>query len=144
MENTWSERELPVLNALVQQLDDAAGASFPELKDIIEDTELDISEITKAAIALDGSGYIELVKSGSEEAWFVKGVSKEARQAVGQWPAAEQLLDALVRRLTEAADQEADPEQQSRLRQAAITAGGAARGIFVEVLSSVVAKSMGA
>ncbi|PJN26493.1 hypothetical protein CG717_29255 [Streptomyces sp. CB02613] len=70
-------------------------------------------------------------------------VSKGARQAVGQWPTAEQVLDGLVQRLGEAADQESDPDQQSRLREAASTAGGVARNVFVDVLSSVIAKSMG-
>ncbi|MEJ8644529.1 hypothetical protein WKI68_30930 [Streptomyces sp. MS1.HAVA.3] len=145
MESTWGERDLPVLNALVQQLDDAGGASFPELWDITEETGLEVPEITKAAIALDSAGYIELSRTGgSTGAWFVKGVSKEARLAVGQWPTAEQLLDTLVQRLGEAAEQETDPEQRSRLREAAGTAGGAARSIFVDVLSSVIAKSMGA
>ncbi|MFF7530688.1 hypothetical protein ACFZB2_16550 [Streptomyces bobili] len=145
MESTWVERDLPVLNALVQQLDDAAGASFPELRDITEDTGLEISEITKAALALESAGYIDLSKTmGSAESWHVKAVSKEARQAVGQWPTAEQVLDRLVQRLGEAADQETDPEQQSRLREAANTAGGVARNVFVDVLSSVIAKSMGA
>ncbi|MER5763833.1 hypothetical protein [Streptomyces sp. NPDC002082] len=145
MESTWGERDLPVLNALVQHLDDAGGASFPELWDIVEETGLEVSEITKAALALDSAGYIELSRTGgSTGAWFVKRVSKEARLAVGQWPTAEQLLDTLVQRLGEAAEQETDPEQQSRLREAAGTAGGAARNIFVDVLSSVIAKSMGA
>ncbi|MEU3301145.1 hypothetical protein ABZ729_15150 [Streptomyces sp. NPDC006678] len=74
----------------------------------------------------------------------MKVVSKEARQAVGQWPSAEQLLDTLVRRLAEAADEEADPEQQSRLREAASTASGVARNVFIDVLSSVIARGMGA
>lgn len=144
MENTWVERDLPVLNALVQQLDDAAGASFPELRDLTDQTGLDISEITKAALALDSAGYIELSRSvGPTGSWYVKTVSKEARQAVGQWPTAEQLLDTLVQRLGEAADEESDPEQQSRLREAASTASGVARNVFVDVLSSVIAKSMG-
>ncbi|WP_151478115.1 hypothetical protein [Streptomyces albicerus] len=145
MESTWVERDLPVLNALVQQLDDAAGASFPELRDVTEETGLDISEITKAALALDGARYIELVKTaGSTGSWYVKKVSREARQAVGQWPTAEQLLDTLVQRLGEAAEEETDPEQRSRLRAAASTASGAARNVFVDVLSSMIAKSMGA
>ncbi|APS20728.1 hypothetical protein TK78_18645 [Streptomyces sp. Tue 6075] len=66
-----------------------------------------------------------------------------ARQAVGQWPTAEQVLDRLVQRLGEAADQESDPDQQSRLRETASTAGGVARNVFVDVLSSVIAKSIG-
>ncbi|APS20729.1 hypothetical protein TK78_18650 [Streptomyces sp. Tue 6075] len=60
MESTWVERDLPVLNVLVQQLDDAAGASFPELRDVTEETGLEISEITKAALALESAGYIDL------------------------------------------------------------------------------------
>lgn len=145
MENTWVNRDLPVLNSLVQQLDDAAGASFPELQDIAEITSLDISEIAKAALALDSAGYIKLSQTaGPTGSWYVKVVSKEARQVVGQWPSAEQMLDTLVQRLGEAADDEVDPEERSRLREAASTASGVARNVFIDVLSSAIAKGMGA
>ncbi|MFI6626558.1 hypothetical protein [Streptomyces sp. NPDC050528] len=145
MNSTWSQRDLPVLDALVRQLDDAAGASFPELRDVTDPTGLDINEVVKAAIALDSAGFLLLSKTaGSPGSWYVKEVSQGARQAVGQWPTAEQVLDSLVRRLDEAADNETDPEQRSRLREAASTAGGAAKGVFVDVLSSVIAKSLGA
>ncbi|NGO11465.1 hypothetical protein G5C60_28645 [Streptomyces sp. HC44] len=145
MESTWVERDLPVLDALVQQVDAAGGASFPELRDITDETGLDVTDISKAALALDSAGYITLERTmGPVGSWYVKRISKEARQAVGQWPTAEQLIDTLIQRLGEAADEEADPEQRSRLREAADTAGGVARNVFVDVLSSVIAKSMGA
>ncbi|MFI5476045.1 hypothetical protein ACIA6D_38345 [Streptomyces cacaoi] len=145
MDTTWARRDLPVLDALVQQLDDAAGASFPELRDVTDPTGLDINEVAKAALALDSAGFVLLSRTaGPPSGWYVKEVSREARQVVGQWPTAEQVLDSLVARLEEAADEETDPEQRSRLREAASTAGGAARGVFVDVLSSVIAKSLGA
>ncbi|MER5539169.1 MULTISPECIES: hypothetical protein [Streptomyces] len=145
MDTTWAQRDLPVLDALVQQLDDAAGAAFPELRDVAGPTGLEINEVVKAALALDSAGFLHLSKTaGPPSGWYVKEVSREARQVVGQWPSAEQLLDALVARLEDAADDEPDPEQRSRLREAASTAGGAARGVFVDVLSGVIAKSLGA
>ncbi|MFE9807778.1 hypothetical protein [Streptomyces sp. NPDC005548] len=146
MHDTWSERDLPVLEVLVRDLDAGAGISFPDLRDVTDQTDLDLSDATRAALALEGAGYIELTRQGVGEftgEWYVTSASKEARQAVGQWPSAEQLVDALIERLTTAADEEPDPEQRSRLREAASAASGVARSVFVDVMSGVITRGLG-
>lgn len=145
MEKTWASRDLPVLDAMVKYLDDAAGASVPELRDIAELTELEVVEVSKAALALESDHLIELGKTaGGHGTWYVKRVSGDARRLVGQWPTAEQFVDEVAQRLQAAADEEPDPERRGRLRELASSAGDVARGVFVDVTSAVISRQMGA
>ncbi|GGP66902.1 MULTISPECIES: hypothetical protein [Streptomyces] len=145
MENTWANRDLPVLNAMVQYLDDAAGASMPELRDIAQITELEVIEVGKAALALESDGLIELGKTGGGQGgWYVQRVAGKARRLVGQWPNAEQFVDEVAQRLQAAADEEPDAERRGRLRELASSAGDVARGVFVDVTASVISRQMGA
>ncbi|MEU3340675.1 hypothetical protein [Streptomyces sp. NPDC006668] len=144
MQNTWADRDLPVLDAIVQHLDDAAGTEWPYLSDIAEATSLDLKEVTKAAYALESDQLIDLQRSmGGPDSWTVKSVSGEARRMVGQWPTAEQFVDELVRRLQAAADGEPDEERRGRLRELASAAGGVARNVFVDVTAAVITRQMG-
>ena len=145
MDNTWANRDLPVLDAMVKYLDDAVGSLYPELRDIAELTGFEIKEVGKAALALESDRLIELGKSaGGPGTWHVSGVSGEARRLVGQWPTAEQFVDEVAQRLQAAADEEPDPERRSRLRELASSAGDVARGVFVDVTSAVISRQMGA
>ncbi|MFB6636278.1 hypothetical protein ACFCYF_03375 [Streptomyces chartreusis] len=110
MDNTWADRDLPVLDAMVKYLHEAAGARVPELTDIAELTGLEIADVTKAAFALESDHLLELrTPMTGPGGWLVKSVAGEARSMVGQWPTAEQFVDEVVRRLQAAADEEPDP-----------------------------------
>lgn len=144
MENTWANRDLPVLDAIVKYLDEAAGAAFPELRDIADLTNLPIADVGKAALALESDHLIELGKNaGGHGTWYAKQVSGDARRLVGQWPTAEQFVDEVAQRLRDAADEEPDPERRGRLRELASSAGDVARNVFVDVTSAVITRQMG-
>ncbi|WP_328631952.1 hypothetical protein [Streptomyces sp. NBC_00356] len=144
MENTWAARDLPVLDAIVKYLDDAAGAAFPELRDIAEIANVDVTDAGKAALALESDALITLGKTaGGLGTWYVKTVTGDARRLVGQWPTAEQFVDEVAQRLSDAADAEADPERRGKLRELASSAGDVARNVFVDVTSAVISKQMG-
>lgn len=145
MDNTWANRDLPVLDALVKYLDDAAGRLIPQLRDIAELTGLSVTDVSKAALALESDHLIDLGKSiGDPGSWHVSRVSGEARRLVGQWPTAEQFVDEVARRLQSAADEEPDPERRGKLRELASSAGDVARNVFVDVATSVISRQMGA
>lgn len=145
MESTWAGRDLPVLDAIVKNLDDSFGTSLPELSEIAEASRLEVLEVAKAATALESDGLIELGKTmGGPGGWYVKRVTGDARRLVGQWPTAEQFVDEVAQRLQAAADDETDPERQSRLRELASSAGDVARNVFVDVASAVISRQMGA
>lgn len=146
MENTWASRDLPVLEAIVQFLDEKIGFEMPELSDISERTGIPVEDVGRAAQALKSDGLINLQYVGGSNVggWFVREVSGNARRLVGQWPTAEQFVDEVAQRLQNAADDEADPERQSRLRELASSAGDVARNVFVDVASAVISRQMGA
>jgi hypothetical protein len=79
MGNTWAGLELSVLEAIVQYLDDTAGGLHPELRDIAEMTEIDITEVSRVALALRSAEFIDLQLSADDPAsWLVKNVTDNA------------------------------------------------------------------
>jgi hypothetical protein len=140
VEDTWASRDLPVLDATVRLLE---TNYFPSVRDIAAAAGMDIEATARALEALNGT-YVDLSRTlGSPENWHVNTVSADARREVGQWPTAESLIDRLAGAFGTAADQEPDPEKQSRLRSVAGMLGGAGRDIAVEVAARVVEHQIG-
>src|SRR5690348_18291442 len=74
---------------------------------------------------------------------FVGAVTPAARQAVGQWPSGENLVQQLIDGLTVAAEREADPDRKNGLRQAAGLLGGAVRDVAVGVAQAYADRRLG-
>jgi hypothetical protein len=127
MDETWLSRDLRVLDAVVELLEDQ---DLVQPDAVAARTGLDSREILRALHALDGT-YVRLHRDMS--GGFVDGVTPEARRAVGQWPSGESLIRQIADGLAAAAEKETDPEQKSRLRQAAALLGGAARDIAIGI-----------
>jgi len=127
MDETWLSRDLRVLDAVVELLEDQ---DLVQPDAVAARTGLDSREILRALHALDGT-YVRLHRDMS--GGFVDGVTPEARRAVGQWPSGESLIQQIADGLAAAAEKETDPEQKSRLRQAAALLGGAARDIAIGI-----------
>jgi hypothetical protein len=137
MQQTWMERDLPVLDATVAMLEDD-----PMVTDaaITEHTGFDLTAVRRALEALDGT-YVYLGRDMS--GFFIDAVTADARRAVGQWPTGESLVSQLAEGLAAAAEKEADPERKTRLRQAAVLLGGAVRDIAVEIAGRFVERAAG-
>ncbi len=137
---------MPVLNAIVQEIDDSMGMALPNLAALAESLDMDKKDVGRAAMALDEAGLIELHKSatgGDPGPWFVTGVSPEARRLVGQWPTPQSLADAMLRALEAAAANEPDPVKRTKLKQAAGTISSVARDVLVDVAAKVVLSGTG-
>jgi hypothetical protein len=137
MQQTWMERDLPVLDAAVAMLQDS-----PMVADaaITECTGFDLADVRHALEALDGT-YVHLGRDMS--GFFVDAVTADARRAVGQWPTGESLVSQLAEGLAAAAEKEADPERKTRLSQAAGLLGGAVRDIAVEIAGRFAERAAG-
>jgi DNA-binding MarR family transcriptional regulator len=142
VEDTWASRDLPVLDAAVRLLEDNVMVT---VAGIAAATGIDPKDVARALDALQGRFVVEVRKGlgGDRSRWYIMKVTAEARQAVGQWPSAESVLTELVQGLSAAAEREADPERQRRLRQAASLLGGAVRDITIGVLERLVERSVG-
>lgn len=144
MEDTWVNRDLPVLDAVVRLLDD--GAFRVSVSDVVGETSFDAKAVDRALTALDGSyvtDYTQFATGGIPDNWYVTGVTAEARRVVGQWPTAESLAARLAEAFSEAADQEKDPERKSRLRQLASFLGEAGKDIAAEIMAKVIMHQTG-
>jgi hypothetical protein len=68
----------------------------------------------------------------------------QARQAVGQWPTAEGLIDRLSKALNDAADREEEPERQDQLRQAAGLLADGVHDVAVQAAATIIGAPVGA
>ena len=138
MEDTWASRDLPVLDAIVMALEDDFSVDAGRVASAM--TGLPADDVERAFYALQGTftGPVLARLGTGPEALYVKEVTGEARQAVGQWPTADSLVSQLTEAFKAAADQAGDPEEKGRLRRLAELLGGAGRDIAVSVISHVI------
>ena len=74
---------------------------------------------------------------------MIMGVTDAARQAVGQWPSPESVVDRIVGELVAAAEREPDEAKRTKLRAAADAVGGFARDVVVSVIANVATRPIG-
>ena len=134
MKDTWADRDLPVLDAVVTALEDDFRVSAAQ---IATATGIPGEDVVKAFYALQWTytGQVTAHMGGGPGRFFVAEVTAEARRAVGQWPTAESLIEQLAAAMTEAAERETDPEQKRRLTTVGRELGGAVKSIAVNVAS---------
>jgi hypothetical protein len=138
MEDTWTGRDLPVLDAVVSKMDEVnRTGQWPDAGDIAAFTGLGVLDVAAALDALEGD-YLDLQRtSGDPSAWFVTSVTSAARREVGQWPTGESMIDRLVGGIGEAAEEETDPEKKRRLQAVARELGGMAKAVAINVTSQM-------
>jgi hypothetical protein len=128
---------MPVLNAVVALLEHSYMVT---VSDIAERTGLELAEVARSLDAMDPT-YVDFRKTetgGDPTFWYVLKVTPEARQAVGQWPTAEGLIDQLVKAFRDAAENEDDPERHYQLRQAAGLLENDIRDIALQVVAAAI------
>jgi hypothetical protein len=145
MEETWSKRDLPVLDAIVRMRDAKPLDPGPSYGDLAQETGLPLDEITRAVASLEGS-FVEVSKvmaGGFTGNWRITQLSPSARQAVGQWPTAEAYADRLMEVLREEEGRASTPERRSKIRAVLDALGGIGHDVLVDVSAKVITGSMG-
>jgi hypothetical protein len=133
MKDTWASRDLLVLDAAVELVDEMYPAGrYPEGNDIAAHAGLDVQSVGAALNALEGE-FLELQRTGDLGRWGVPRVTPAARRAVGQWPTAESLIDKLAAGIALAAEHESDPERKGKLMALARGLGSFAGDVAVSV-----------
>ncbi|SPM40599.1 hypothetical protein MNAB215_2800 [Mycobacterium numidiamassiliense] len=120
MEDTWTNRDLPVLRAAVEIFDDTQ-ASKVRASQIAKAAEFDDETTQRALRALYRQPYFqEGTESSGSGFIFVGEPTGEALRLAGQWPTPENMVERLVAALEAAGDEESrDAPEQSRFKQAA-------------------------
>jgi hypothetical protein len=141
VEDTWAARELPVLSATVQLLEESYMVT---VTDIAARTGLDEQAVARALEALDPV-FVDFRKTttgGDPTFWYVLKATPAARQAVGQWPSPETLVSALARELSAAAQDEQDPERKGLLVYAARLIDDTLRDVSLRAAEAVLGPSL--
>jgi hypothetical protein len=136
VEDTWGVRDVPVLSAVVELLDNSYMVT---VSDVAAKTGLELAEVARSLDSMDPT-FVDFRKTetgGDPRFWYVNRVTPEARQAVGQWPTAEGLVDQLAKAFSDAADHEQDAERHYQLRQAAGLLGETVRDVAVRVTATI-------
>lgn len=144
MEDTWTKRDLPVLQAIVEGYDELGCEFGSEV--ITARTEFDEGVVQVALRALEHEEppfVTDMRKSASGHVFLIGAPTGHARRTVGAWPTAESLADRLVAAMDSAAEQEEDAERKGWLKKSAAWLGDAGRGIAVEVAATAINKQAG-
>ena len=130
---------MPVLTATVALLEDSYMVT---VSDIAERTGLELTDVARSLDALDPT-YVDFRKTetgGDSRFWYVLKATPAAREAVGQWPTPDSLIDRLATALNDAAEQRADFAEKDSLHQAAGLLAGAAREVAVQAVAVILGR----
>lgn len=144
MEDTWSLRDLPVLEAIVQAHELTGRAVTPH--EIASHAGIDEATVHTALKALAGENppfFTNVKTRASGHVSLIGPPTGHARRAVGAWPTAEVIAERLVEALGEAADREPDEERKSFLRKTAAYLANAGRDLAVDVGAAAINRQMG-
>jgi hypothetical protein len=144
MRDTWTNRDLPVLQAIVEIYEETGQAMGPDVLE--ERTGLDQKSLQVALKALDSEeppyiSKMDRVLSG--QIVFIGAPTGHARRAVGSWPTAEVVANRLIHALDKAAEREQDNEQKGHLRAAAAHLRNAGRDLAVSIGAAAINRQIG-
>lgn len=134
MTSQWYDRDLPVLQAIVQLKDERPGQPIPRA-DVAEMTGLDPILVKRAVVSLTDEPYI--VTDGTQVDRFedIKSVNGAGKRAAGVWPTPENLADTVRDAILRAAEQEPDPEKRGKLKAVGTWLAEGGRDIITGVIS---------
>ena len=142
LQDRWATRDFPVLLAAARKVD--ALHLNVRASELADELGMSPDDVMSALIALDPT-YVETKEDRRGPNILanvaVLRLTERGRRAVGLWPG-EDSADALVRVLEAAADAEADPVEQGKLRKAAKAVGTVSRDVLVEIVAAVASRQM--
>jgi hypothetical protein len=135
-EGTWNQRDLPVLRAVVDIYEET-GHYLTRASAIEAATGLDADTVQRALRRLNTQpSFFEKVTEVSGGTIIMVGPpTGNALRVAGAWPSPEQLLDRLIAALDSAAnDDEREPAERSKFKQAAAYLGSFASHVAIGAL----------
>lgn len=134
-DDTWTDRDLPVLSAAVEIYEET-GRRALRPRQIESATGFDGETVQRALRALMREPYFEKSEGAfGGQILMVGPPTSAALRVAGQWPSPETQLERLIAALQTAADDDSRPdEERSRFRQAAAWLGTTASAIAIGAL----------
>ncbi len=133
-DDTWNNRDLPVLRAAVDIYERTGRSIKP--RQIEQECGFDQETVQRALRALNREPYFEKVSGAFGGLILLVGApTGNALRVAGQWPTPENQLERMVAALEAAANDEGrDDEERSRFRQAILALRGAAYQVAIGAL----------
>lgn len=142
--DTWDWRDLPVLRAIVQELDSTMEPVM--LPTIGALTGLDGDDVKRAVLALDRAGLITAswTEAGGGEKFvhFVRDVGATAFSLVGAWPSPDTGVDRMIAALEAIARNSPTEDERTRAQKILDLFVGAGRDIAVSVATTMITGQM--
>ena len=134
--DTWTNRDLPVLRAIVDLFEEEEDEGGIQPWEIQQRTGFDEYTVRKALRALNRRPYFEDSQViGSGEIWMVGPPTAEALRVAGQWPSPEAQLERLIAAFEAVAADESRPEEErSRAKQVGLWLAGALSQVAIGAL----------
>ena len=135
MKDTWSDRDLPVLKAIVAIYESEGDPIATD--DITSMVGFDESTVQRALRALKTEPYFtDATETANGDILYVGAPTSNALRVTGLWPSPEAVLDRLIAALKAAGNDEArEPEERSRFHQVAAWLGTAASQVAIGALA---------
>ena len=142
MESTWADRDLPVLNAIVEIAERTGQAITPEM--LAQETGFTSGKIAPALRALASAQppFFEYSTIDTGDVAVIANPTGDARRTVGQWPTPEGLADQIISALEDAATNASSDEERSRAQKMLDGAKGVGKGVLTGVLIKVLTQGV--
>jgi hypothetical protein len=136
----WDDLEKPILQAVQAH----EGPWGTDVATIADDTGLDEGDVAVAVRRLAEARFVQANDASTMDGpdFISIRLLERGLQRLGEWPDETQVLAALIAALSDAADDVEDPEQRSKLLQAAGLLGGVVRDVGVRVAAEMAAKGL--
>jgi hypothetical protein len=137
----WEGRDLPLLHAAAERLDEGEDEAFGP-SDLADETGLSRDDCRRAGAALVSAGYLRGIDVSSMGNGLVKDyllteLTEKGRRAVGMWPSAD-AGEALIAALRDAAEHEPDMERRGLLRKATESLEKVGTGVLTGVVTAAI------
>lgn len=133
-EDTWTNRDLPVLKAVVELYEETGRG--PRVSDVARKVDFDEPTVQRALRALYTEPFFEKgMGSSQKQLIFVGKPTSAALRIAGQWPTPETQLDRLIVAFeTVAADESRPEEERSRAEKVGLWLTGALSQVAIGAL----------
>lgn len=139
LEDVWRDRDYPVLREIARRLDESNQLVSSEF--LVSATGLDEEQVSRAVRALSRRQLVRVQWFGGGN-FFVNDVAGGVYTLTGLHPSGDDAVSRLVDGLRQAADQEPDEDERSRLRRAADGLLSVSRDVLSGVLVNMATKGM--
>lgn len=134
---TWTNRDFPVLKALVELADDL---DLIQADDVVRRVDLSRADVVKAmrALANNTPSYFVGFQYGNAENPLLQSVTGYARRAVDVWPNPETVTVALLEALQRQIDSMPEDEEKTKAKRALDWLRTTGEAVLIHVLTEII------